>query len=158
MLTSTENPSQPSSIKSYVDRYTGISNLDNQGKIISRHCEHPDNRRVINRLVKDLRLMGYRPITYPFSYRNKNLLNVIADLPGRGYFKSEPDISENIRQVFLQYPSIIPSDQWIREITDIVGKDWLIEQNLEGLSPLELRKKLNEIFFKNSTWWIERVH
>ncbi len=156
-LSSTENPSQPSSIKSYIDRYTGISNLDNQGKIISRHCEHPDTRRVINRLVKDLRSMGYRPITYPFSYRNKNLLNVIADLPGRGYFKSEPDISENIRQVFLKYPSITPSDQWVREITDIVGKDWLIEQNLEGVSPLELRKKLNEIFFKNSAWWIKET-
>ncbi|HKG30489.1 MAG TPA: hypothetical protein VKA91_04400, partial [Nitrososphaeraceae archaeon] len=35
-------------IKTTIDRYSGISDLDESGKIKSRHCEHPENSRVIN--------------------------------------------------------------------------------------------------------------
>jgi GTP-binding protein EngB required for normal cell division len=36
--------------------------------------------------------------------------NVIADLPGVGYFKAEPNLPEQIRQVFLKYPTRYPSE------------------------------------------------
>jgi hypothetical protein len=153
-LSSVENPVDETSIQSYVDRYSGMSELDETGKIVSRHCEHLDSIRAINAIKNDLRSLGYQPMIDTFSYiNNKNLINVIADLPGEGYFKSVPDISEQIRKVFLKYPFIHPEEEWIDQIANIVGNDWLKEQNLEGTNPLDLRKKLEEIFLKDSTWW-----
>ena len=97
---------EPAAFQADIDRYSGNSNLENSGKIVSRHCEHPDNSRAIQALLRDLRSMGYAPFTYPFSYNSKVLMNVVADLPGTGYFKAEPNLSEQIRQIFLKYPDI----------------------------------------------------
>ena len=54
--------------------------------------------------------MGYTPFTHSFTYNSKILYNIIADLPGIGYFKAEPNLPEQIRQIFLKYPKIHPSD------------------------------------------------
>ena len=148
----------PVSFQSNINRYSGISDLDNDGKIISRHCEHPDNSRAIKALIRDLRSMGYSPFVYPFSYRSKTIQNVIADLPGTGYFKAEPNLSEQIRQILLKYPSISTSEKWIKEVTNVVGQDWFLQQELENLSPLDQRKKLEEIFLKGSPWWLSQGH
>ena len=36
-----------------------IIDLDFQGKIVSRHCLHPDNRKAVLALESDLKQMGY---------------------------------------------------------------------------------------------------
>jgi GTP-binding protein EngB required for normal cell division len=68
--------------------------------------------------------------------------NVIADLPGVGYFKAEPNLPEQIRQVFLKYPTRYPSEPWIEEINLITGSNWMKKQNLDSLSPPDLRREI----------------
>jgi Peptidase family M28 len=140
-------------IKTTIDRYSGISDLDESGKIKSRHCEHPENSRVINALLNDLRSMGYIPFTHSFSYNSQVLSNVIADLPGVGYFKAEPNLPEQIRQVFLKYPTLYPSEPWIEEINLITGSNWMKKQNVDSLSPPDLRREIEDIFLNESSWW-----
>src|SRR5215211_7510293 len=151
-----KDPVDPMSFQKDIDRYGGNSNLDGSGPLKSRHCEHTDNKRAIRALLKDLRSMGYHPFTYSFAYQATILRNVIADLPGSGYFKAEPDLAEQVRQVFAKYPNVIPSEPWISEILNIVGRDWFIQQNLESLSPLLIRKQLEDIFLKGSSWWLRQ--
>jgi hypothetical protein len=157
-FTSIVDPIDSSVYQQYLDKYSGVSNIDNNGLIKSRHCSHADNSRVVQALLNDLKSIGYSPFTYSFSYNSNTLQNVIADLPGRGSFRAEPDIREQIRQVFLKYPTITPADEWIREISVIVGEDWLREEHLNTLSPLQLRKELENIFLSNSEWWIKDRH
>ncbi len=140
-------------IKNTIDRYSGISDLDENGKIKSRHCVHPENLRVINALLNDLRSMGYTPFTHSFTYNSLVLSNVIADLPGIGYFKAEPNLPEQIRQTFLKYPTLYPSEPWIEEISLLTGGDWMKKQNLENLSPPNLRREIEDIFLRESSWW-----
>jgi len=140
-------------IKTTIDRYSGISDLDESGKIKSRHCEHPENSRVINALLNDLRSMGYIPFTHSFSYNSQVLSNVIADLPGVGYFKAEPNLPEQVRQVFLKYPTLYPSEPWMEEINLITGSNWMKKQNLDSLSPPDLRREIEDIFLNESSWW-----
>lgn len=150
-----KSPVDPASFQVDVDRYSGATDLDSSGAIKSRHCQHPDNSRAIQALLNDLRSMGYSPSTHTFLYQSKILQNVIADLPGTGYFKAEPDLAEQIRQIFLRYPLPVPSDPWIEEVSRIVGKEWLQQQRLDKLSPIDLRRELEEIFLKGSPWWLK---
>ena len=151
-----DGPIDSLSFQSDIARYGGNSDLDGSGPINSRHCEHADNLRAVQALQKDLHSMGYSPFTNSFTYQSKTLFNVIADLPGTGYFKAEPDLAEQIRQVFEKYPTVLPPDAWIGEITNIVGKDWFKQQNLENLSPAVIRKKIEEIFLNGSPWWLKK--
>jgi Peptidase family M28 len=151
-----KDPVDPITFQKDIDRYGGNSNLDGSGPLKSRHCEHTDNKRAVKALLKDLRLMGYYPFTHSFTYQAKILRNVIADLPGHGYFKAEPDLAEQVRQVFAKYPNVIPSEPWISEVLNIVGRDWFVQQNLESLSPLLIRKQLEDIFLKGSPWWLKQ--
>lgn len=150
-----KSPVDPASFQVDVDRYSGATDLDSSGAIKSRHCQHPDNSRAIQALLNDLRSMGYSPSTHTFLYQSKILQNVIADLPGTGYFKAEPDLAEQLRQIFLRYPLPVPSDPWIEEVSRIVGKEWLQQQRLDKLSPIDLRRELEEIFLKGSPWWLK---
>ena len=154
-LAPSKSPVDPASFQVDVDRYSGAIDLDSSGAVKSRHCQHPDNSRAIQALLNDLRSMGYSPSTHTFSYQSKILSNVIADLPGTGYFKAEPDLPEQIRQIFLRYPLPVPSEPWVEEVTRIVGKEWLQQQRLDKLSPLDLRRELEEIFLKGSPWWLK---
>jgi hypothetical protein len=151
-----KSPVDPMSFQQDIDRYGGNSNLDGSGPLNSRHCEHTDNKRAVRALLKDLRSMGYYPFTHSFAYQARILRNVIADLPGSGYFKAEPDLAEQVRQVFAKYPNVIPSEPWISEILNIVGREWFVQQNLESLSPLLIRKQLEDIFLKGSSWWLKQ--
>jgi Peptidase family M28 len=149
-------PSESSSFQDDVYRYSGLSNLDTSGPIKSRHIDHPDNSRAVQALLKDLQSMGYTPYTHTFTYFGLVLQNVIADLPGTGYSRLEPNLSEQIRKIFLKYPLPNPPEPWIDEITQLVGKEWLEQQNLNKLSPLKLRAELEEIFnLKASPWWLK---
>jgi hypothetical protein len=146
-------PIDPEYIKTTIDRYSGVADLDISGRIKSRHCEHTENSRIIDALLNDLSSMGYTPLTHPFTYNSKILFNVIADLPGIGFFKAEPNLPEQIRQIFLKYPKIYPSEPWVEEINNLTGSDWIKEQNLDRLSPVELRTELENVFLQNSSWW-----
>src|SRR5215203_2300022 len=97
--------------------------------------------------------MGYIPFTHSFSYNSQVLSNVIADLPGVGYFKAEPNLPEQVRQVFLKYPTLYPSEPWIKEINLITGSNWMKKQNLDSLSPPDLRREIEDIFLNESSWW-----
>jgi hypothetical protein len=151
----TKSPVDPASFQVDVDRYSGATDLDTSGALKSRHCQHPDNSRTIQALLNDLRSMGYSPSTHTFLYQSKILQNVIADLPGTGYFKAEPDLPEQIRHIFLRYPLPIPSEPWIEEVSRIVGKQWLQQQRIDKLSPMDMRRELEEIFLKGSPWWLK---
>jgi hypothetical protein len=146
-------PIDPEYIKTTIDRYSGISDLNNNDKIKSRHCEHPENSRVIDALLNDLRSMGYTPFTHSFTYNSLVLSNVIAELPGIGFFKAEPNLPEQIRQILLKYPTVSPSEPWIEEISRLTGTNWMKDQNLDGLPPQDLRREIEDIFLRESSWW-----
>jgi hypothetical protein len=143
--------------QSYIDKYSGKTDLDNTGKIISRHCEHPDNSRVVSALLNDLRLIGYSPYTHHFYYTPSDreepirLYNVIADLPGTGYLIPEENLAENVRNVFLddiEFDSL----GLVNKAEQLLSKEWIKKQKLDSLSPLELDKGLKEAF--NLKPWI----
>ena len=100
-----------------------------------------------------MRSMGYDPYTHPFSYMSNVLLNVIADLPGIGQFKAEPDLPALVRNIFLKYPSLYPTESWIAEIKELLGEDWMKDETSNKLSPLDLKTELENIFLKDSSWW-----
>jgi hypothetical protein len=141
--------------QSYVDKYSGKTDLDNIGKINSRHCEHPDNSRVINALLNDLRSIGYSPYTYSFYYTPPGkeepirLYNVIADLPGTGYLVPEENLADQVRNIFIRN---LDSSTRINQTEQLLGKDWIKDQKLDSLSQLELNKNLKKIF--NLQPWI----
>jgi hypothetical protein len=80
--------------------------------------------RVVNGLIRDLRKMGYCAYTYDFYQDGHILKNVIADLPGKGYYKIDPDIRNAIREIFLKYPHPNPPDPWIKELVKLIGDEW----------------------------------
>src|SRR5215204_775811 len=53
------DPVNPNSILNDIKRYSGEIDLDSRGKIISRHCLHPDNGKAVLSLESDLKQMGY---------------------------------------------------------------------------------------------------
>jgi hypothetical protein len=150
-------PSTAASFQAVVNRYSGVSDLDNSGPIVSRHIQHPDNSRVVQALIAELNSIGYCAYTHSFNHAGLTLHNVIADLPGKGLFRLNPDILQRVRQVFLKRPIPDPPDPWIKAFSGIVGKKWLEEQKLAELSPLEMRLGLEAIFELRSwfPWWLQ---
>lgn len=149
-------PSTAASFQANVDRYSGASDIDSSGPLVSRHVQHPDNSRVVQALLDELNDMGYCAYTHSFSFAGTTLHNVIADLPGTGYFVIDPDILERIREILLRYPLPYPPDPWMKAIIRLVGNEWLKEQQLEGLSPLQLRTAVERIFELRPwfPWWL----
>lgn len=141
-----------SSIQSDVDRYSGVANLDGSGPVVSRHSRHPDNARVVQALLGDLTAMGYCPYTHDFEFEGATLKNVIADLPGRGYFAINPDIVNRLREIFIRYPIPWPPDPWLKEVVRLTGKKWQKEHGLDRLEPLQLRWELERIM-KLEPWY-----
>jgi hypothetical protein len=149
-------PSTAASFQADVDRYSGVTDLDWSGPIASRHIRHPDNSRVVQALWSDLRNMGYCAYTHSFNFAGMTLRNVIADLPGRGNFKLDPNILERIQEIFLKYPLPDPPDPWSKLVLQQVGSKWFKDQNLSELSPLRLRTSLETILELRPwlPWWL----
>ncbi|GAJ06960.1 unnamed protein product, partial [marine sediment metagenome] len=145
------------SFQADVDRYSGASNIDSSGQIVSRHIRHSDNSRVVQALLDELNTMGYCAYTHSFNFAGLTLKNVIADLPGTGYFRLTPNIIELIRDIFLKYPLPYPPEPWVKPIIQMVGKDWFKEQRLDELTPLQLRTTLEAIFELKLwfPWWLK---
>ena len=157
-------PSTAASFQADVDRYSGAADLDSAGPIISRHIQHPDNNRVVQALVNELNDMGYCSYTQSFHFAGLTLKNVIADLPGSGYFRNHPrilehlrDIIEQVRNIFLKYPFPEPPEPWVKEIKRLLGNKWFRNQNLSTLSPMQLRTRLETIFELKPwfPWWLK---
>lgn len=147
-------PISATSFQAEINRYTGAANLDAGGPVISRHINHPGNARVVQSLVHELQTIGYCAYTEPFTYAGKTLHNVIADLPGRGFWQINPDLLERIRRIFIKFPLPDPPDPWIKSLTQYIDHQWA-EDHLKGLSPWEMRKKIEYVLdFKPwYSWW-----
>ena len=96
-----------------VDRYSGVAPLDGTGSVASRHSAHPDNARVVQGLLADLRAIGYCAWTHAFIHNGQTLHNVIADLPGAGTFR-RPEIFEELREVLIEWPPGPDPPPWDR--------------------------------------------
>lgn len=90
-------------VKAAADRYSGFAPLDASGAIVSRHVRHPDNLRVVNALKAELAAMGYATYTHDFVYAGQTLRNVIADMPGTGYFKIDPEVLKKLIGLLRPY-------------------------------------------------------
>lgn len=80
-----------------LDRYTGVAPLNAAGPVVSRHIAHPDNARVEEQLMTDLRAMGYCPWRHQFQFGGRTLSNIVADLPGQGRYRLRPEILKRLR-------------------------------------------------------------
>lgn len=148
-------PSSGVSFQADVDCFTGVSDIDSSGPIISRHIQHPDNSRAVEALLKELNSIGYCAYTHSFCHEGLILKNVIADLPGTGFYRLDPDFLELLRKIFLKYPFPLPPDPWIEKVIQVVGKKWFKEWRLDSLNPVKLRKWLEAIFCLKPwfPWW-----
>ena len=159
------------SILDTIKRYSGEIELDSKGKINSRHCLHPDNARAVLALEAELKQMGYFVRVWEFQVDSRppgvnpnpdiegaTFYNVIAELPGMGAnLFLQNDFSSKIREIFLKYPNPLMDKPWIQEIRALVGDEWFEKNHLQSLPPLELKRKLEELFGLEvwTNWWIK---
>ena len=157
----TTPPATAASFQADVSRYSGAADLDSSGSIVSRHIRHPDNTRVVQALLKDLNGMGYCAYTHSFNHAGITLNNVIADLPGTGYFQIYPDILKLIREVLLKilfsFPLSDPPPILLQPLMQLLSDEWLDKQELRTLSPAQLLTRLEEIFELRPyfPWWLK---
>ncbi len=157
----TTPPATAASFQADVARYSGAADLDSSGPIVSRHIQHPDNARVVQALLKDLNDMGYCAYTRSFNHAGMTLNNVIADLPGTGYFQIDPDLLQLIREILLKillkFPLPDPPQVLLQPLMQLLGEEWLDEHQLLTLSPTQLRVRLEEIFELKPyfPWWLK---
>ncbi len=123
-----------------VDRYSGVTALDSAGVIQSREVRHTDNERVVNALLSDLRALGYCAWTHSFSVAGLTAKNVIAELPGRGYFRINPALLEKIRHIFHLHRCAKPVTPWLTELEKILGKEWSAQLHAHAKTPWQLRR------------------
>ncbi|MDH3306207.1 MAG: M28 family metallopeptidase [Acidimicrobiia bacterium] len=145
----------PTTLQSDVDRYTGAAPLDASGAIVSRHVRHPDNARVVDALVSDLRDIGYCAYKHAFTYAGSTAYNVIADLPGKGKFAIDPKIIDRIRELSIRNPW--PDPVWRTGVARLLGKEVADDLAEEGGSAvpaidLELAVGLRPWW----PWWLAR--
>ena len=65
-----------------VARYAGGAPLAGGPPVRSRHSSHPDNDRVVDALLDELRALGLAPVGHEFAFGGRILRNVVADVPG----------------------------------------------------------------------------
>ena len=86
-------------------------------------------------LLDELNSIGYCAYTHSLAHAGLTLRNVIADLPGKGFFKLNPDLLDRVRAIFLKHPLPRPPDPWLKAIARVAGSKWLESQKVDGLSP-----------------------
>lgn len=91
-------------------RYSGQQPLSAGITIVSRHIRHVDNARAVSALVSELTALGYCTSTHGFAHGGVTLNNVIADLPGRGFFRIKPEVLKKIVAVLAKFP---PRTPWL---------------------------------------------
>ena len=65
-----------------VARYAGGAPLAGGPPVRSRHSSHPDNDRVVDALIAELRALGLAAVGHEFAFAGRTMRNVIADVPG----------------------------------------------------------------------------
>ena len=118
------------------DRYAGRTPLDGGAPVVSRHVLHADNARVVTALVTELSSLGYDTCTHAFAHNGQTLHNVVAELPGRGYFRIRPDILKKILRVVRPIPQPWPLKKIAPRLEDAIGPQALSELLRLGAGPL----------------------
>lgn len=143
--------------ESDLDRYTGVTALDADGTIESRHISHLDNKRVESQLMRDLRAMGYCPWRHTFTHNGQTHSNIIADLPGRGIFKLARPILERYRKILGGVPrlprrAIDGLDG--SSLTELIDASYFDRHPLE-LSDREFRHRIEAVLQLRAwyPWW-----
>jgi hypothetical protein len=150
-------PTTAAGFQTDVDRLTGVAALDAAGTIASRHTGHPDNARVVDALVAELRAIGYCAWREPFTWNGQTRYNVIADLPGSGGWQIRPDVLERLARIFVRWPRPDPPDPWINAIRRLAGRSKAREpladdQLVSELPAWAVRRKLEERLGLGA-WW-----
>ena len=122
-----------------VDRCSGGSPLSAGGAVASRHSAHPDNGRVVQALLADLRAIGYCAWTHSFSHAGLTLHNVVADLPGAGTFTWPKQLLE-LREILIDWP---PDPPDLKRVDELIGEGY-IDDRLRTLPGFELRRAVLE--------------
>lgn len=138
-----------------LDRYTGVTALNAAGPVLSRHIAHPDNARVEEQLLTDLRAMGYCPWRHQFQFGGRTLSNIVADLPGQGRFRLRPEILKRLRTLLTgsgDLRSALATDPQLRALVDAAALD---EAGPEDLPDPLLRRELERIVALEpwNPWW-----
>ena len=160
-----------SSLLNNIKRYSGAINLDSDGKIISRHCLHLDNKRAVEAIAKELEQMGYYTRIWEFQTTDRPpgvaptpgvegaiFYDVISELPGVGDdMLLENNLSSKVRDILIRYPNPLLDQAWISEVEGLVGEAWFAENNLDSKRPLELKRNLENIFGLEpwTQWWLK---
>jgi hypothetical protein len=98
--------------------------------------------------------MGYCAVTHPFAYGGGTLHNVIADLPGRGVVRLDPDIREQVRARLLATPLADGGEQTgLQEAASLVNLDTAA---FGEANPWEVRAAVEQAVGLGpwQTWWL----
>ncbi len=135
------------------DRYSGLAPLDSSGAIASRHIQHPDNLRAVNALVSELSALGYGAYTHSFVHNGQTLYNVIAEMPGKGYFRIRPEILKKLLKILRGYPYPWPWHKIEEDLECVLGKEAMEELRRAAGGPLKPR--IEEIIgvYRWMPWW-----
>ncbi len=151
-------PTTAASFQADVDRLSGVAPLDASGTIASRHTGHPDNARVVDALVADLRAIGYCAWREPFTWYGQTRYNVIADLPAAGSWQIRPDILDKLARIFVRWPRPDPPDPWLSAIRGLVGPraralEPLVDDELVSDVPAWVLRRELEWRLGLYAWW-----
>lgn len=124
-------------------RYSGQEPLGGAAAVVSRHIRHPDNLRVVNALVADMSALGYCAYTHGFVHNGLSLSNVIADLPGTGYFRIKPEILKKLVFILKKYPHPWPWPEVERALARELGRPTVTKLLAAAGGPH--RRRLEEI-------------
>ena len=140
-----------------LNRYTGVTALDADGPIVSRHSAHADNKRAEAQLLRDLNAIGYCVYRHNFTHAGQTHSNIIADLPGTGVFRIRPEILERYRKILRENPLPKPLESFEREMSELAGSGWFRSADLRQMTDAELRCRIEKIFRLRPwyPWWKE---
>lgn len=129
----------PVTFRDDAERYSGQTPLGTSGPIVSRHIKHPDNLRAVNELVGELSALGYCAYTHSFVHNGQTLFNVIADMPGIGYFRIRPEILKKLLEILHKYPRPWPWPKLERDLIRVLGEKVVAELKRKAEGPLKIR-------------------
>lgn len=151
-------PTTAAGFQEVINRLSGAAPLDAAGTIASRHTAHPDNARVVDALVAELRLIGYCAWREPFSWYGQIRYNVIADLPAAGAWQIRPDVLDRLSRILVRHPRPDPPDPWLRAIRGLEGRrsavvERLVDDDLVGDMPAWVLRRTLEWRLGLGAWW-----
>ena len=143
------------SYESDLNRYTGVTALDANGPIVSRHCAHPDNKRAETQLLYDLNAIGYCAYRHDFACAGETHSNIVADLPGTGIVRIRPQVLERYRKILRDNPLPKPLKPFEHEMRELTESEWFRDANFLQMTDTELRYRIEHMFRLRPwyPWW-----